>query len=115
VKLPVETFVLSDEFRFAKGVVGRFLATLSWLYAAHKDDFQAVERIRGRGRLYFAKSAEALEQSGRSVNPKQIPGSPYWVITTTSTDLKQEILFEVMKVLKYDAPSIRIAVEAIAV
>jgi negative modulator of initiation of replication len=113
-KLPIQEFVDSTEFRFAKGAVGRFLAVLSWLYARNTEAFTIVEGIRGRGRLYFSKSAEELERSGRSVSPKKIPGSPYWVITTTPTDLKQEILSEVMKALGCDAGSIRVAVEAIA-
>jgi negative modulator of initiation of replication len=113
-KLPIQDFVDSTEFRFAKGVVGRFLVVLSWLYAQNKEAFTVVEGIRGRERLYFSKSAEELERSGRSVNPKKIPSSPYWVITTTPTDLKQEMLSEVMKVLECDSDSIRVAVEALA-
>ena len=113
-KLPIQGFIASTEFRFSKGVVGRFLAVLSWLYLEHKEQFSVVEDIRGRGRLYFSKSADELERSGRSVNPKRIPESPYWVITTTPTDLKQEMLAEVMKALGCDSESVRIAVEAIA-
>lgn len=113
-RLPIEDFFASTEFRFARGVVGRFLAVLSWLYRQKKDQFSVVEGIRGRGRLYFSKSADELERSGRSVNPKKIPESPYLVITTTPTDLKQEILSEVMKALGCDSDSIRIAVKTIA-
>ena len=112
-RLPIEDFFASTEFRFAQGVVGRFLAVLSWLYRQKKDQFSVVEGIRGRGRLYFSKSADELERAGRSVNPKKIPESPYWVITTTPTDLKQEILSDVMKALGCDQDSICIAVDTI--
>jgi negative modulator of initiation of replication len=111
---PVQSFLNSTEFRFSKGAVGRFLAILSWLYTKQTDQFKVVEAIRGRGRIYFSTSAEELELSGRSVNPKRIPNSPYWVITTTPTELKKEMLSEVMKALGYDSASIRIAVAAIA-
>jgi negative modulator of initiation of replication len=114
LKLPIQEFIASNEFRFAKGVVGRFLAVLSWLHRQDDEAFAVVEKIRGRGRLYFSKSVEDLERSGRSVNPKNIPFSPYWVITTTPTDLKQEMLAEVMAALKWDSNSIRTAVDAIA-
>ena len=70
--------------------------------------------IKGRGRLYFAKDAQTLEENGKSVNPKQIPGTPYWVITTTSTPLKQEILGLVMKDLGCPARDIKTATTAIA-
>ena len=109
----LQELVGSTEFYYAKGVVGRFLAVLSWLYKADKGAFHVVEGIRGRGRIYFAKSSEELTKSGRSVNPKRIPDTPYWVITTTSTDLKLGILSDVMKALGYDLPTIQCAKQAL--
>ena len=106
---PLQEFLASTEFRFAKGAVGRFLAVLSWLYKKDSAAFSVVEDIRGRGRIYFSKSVQELEQSGRSVNPKKIPDSPFWVITTTPTDLKQQILGEVMEALGCDLASIQLA------
>jgi negative modulator of initiation of replication len=111
---PLQEFLTSTEFRFAKGAVGRFLAVLSWLYKKDAAAFSIVGDIRGRGRIYFSKSVQELEQSGRSVNPKKIPDSPFWVITTTPTDLKQQILGEVMKALGHDLSSIQLAKRAIA-
>ena len=73
-----------------------------------------MKDIHGRGRIYFSESKNELLRSGRSVNPKKIEGTPFWVITTTPTDLKQNILYRVMTELKYDSQSIEIAVEAIA-
>lgn len=96
----------STEFRYAKGVVGRFLVLLAWLFRRHQSEFGKVENIKGRGRLYFAKSARELNEGGKSVNPKQIPGSPFWVITTSPTDLKQDMISSVMKVLGYAQPEI---------
>jgi negative modulator of initiation of replication len=98
---PFDELFASSEFRYAKGVVGRFLVLLSWLYKKHPEQFGKVESIKGRGRRYFAKSAKELEDSGRSVNPKQIPASPYWVITTSPTDLKQQMVRAVMLALGY--------------
>jgi negative modulator of initiation of replication len=104
----------SSEFRYAKGVVGRFLVLLGWLHQRNPAEFERVENIRGRGRLYFAKSAEVLEAAGHNVNPKQIPRSPFWVITTSPTILKQEMIGNVMKVLNHSDSEIRRAQTAIA-
>jgi len=104
----------SSEFTYAKGVVGRFLVVLRWLHDADPSAFAKVLKIKGRGRLYFATDSQALEDSGKSVNPKQIPGTSYWVITTTSTTLKQEILGLVMKDLGYPPSDIKSATTAIA-
>ena len=104
----------STEFVYAKGVVGRFLVVLRWLHAKNPTDFAKVEEIKGRGRLYFSREEKTLEESGRNVNPKQIPGTPYWVITTSPTNLKQEMLERAMLVLGYGVADIKSATEAIA-
>jgi negative modulator of initiation of replication len=104
----------SSEFLYAKGVVGKFLVILKWLHDRAGEKFSLVESVKGRGRLYFAKDPAILEASGNNVNPKQIPNTGYWVITTTPTDLKQEILEKVMKALGHEPTDVRIAVDAIA-
>jgi len=113
-KSPLQKALESSEFTYAKGVVGKFLVLLRWVHGAHPSDFAKVLSIKGRGRLYFGKDADTLEKSGTHVNPKQIPGTPYWVITTTPTILKQEILERVMKELGYSAADIKTATAAIA-
>jgi negative modulator of initiation of replication len=110
----LDQFLQSSEMIYAKGVVGKFLVVLGWLHQRHGADFHKVESIKGRGRLYFAKDRATLERSGRSVNPKPIPKSAYWVITTTPTNLKQEILHNVMKALGFPATEIAKATAAIA-
>ena len=97
----------SSRFRYARGVVGKFLVVLAWLYSRHRKEFEVVENIKGRGRLYFAKSERPLNESGESVNPKPIPNSPYWVITTSPTNLKLEMLARVMSALGYSTTDIR--------
>jgi negative modulator of initiation of replication len=109
----LKKLIHSPEFIYAKGVVGRFLEVLRWLHDAAPEEYTKVLNIKGRGRLYFAKDACTLEEAGRSVNPKQIPGTGYWVITTTPTALKQEILRLVMKELRYGIADINAATEAI--
>jgi len=109
----LDAVIASERFRYARGVVGKFLVLLSWLHEQHKSSFGVVENIRGRGRLYFAKSPEPLNNSGRSVNPKKIPGSDFWVITTSPTPLKQETLGNVMKAFDYSAAEIAKAKAAI--
>lgn len=84
-----------------KSVVGRFLHILSMLYRCHSEHFSTVLGIKGRDRVYFATSQEALVQTGNSTNPKQIPQSPYWVITNNNTTKKKSMLTQVAKELGY--------------
>ncbi len=109
-----QDFLVSTEFRFSKGVVGRFLKILSWAQKEKGEAFSVVENIKGRGRLYFSKDVDELKSSGKSVNPKKIPDSPYWVITTTPTDLKQDMLSKAMSLLDFDPTTIQEAKNALA-
>lgn len=111
---PLEDLFQSTEFRCARGVVGRFIALLAWLHRTHPNQFHKVEAIKGRERVYFAKSADVLEASGSSVSPKPIPGSDYWVITTSPTDLKQQMIRALMFALGYRGEDTRRAEAEIA-
>ncbi|MCC5452014.1 replication initiation negative regulator SeqA [Rheinheimera sp. UJ51] len=84
-------------------IVGRFLYLLSVLARVHKKDFPNVLEIKGRNRLYFAKSAAELSESGSSTNPKQIPNTDFWVITNSNTTRKKMMLTETASKLGYSA------------
>ena len=72
----------------SKGVV-RFLMILTALYRAHPESFaQATESLQGRTRIYFARDEATLLQSGNHTKPKQIPETPYLVITNTNSQRK---------------------------
>ena len=81
--------------------VEQFLAILSALHGAHSAEFAKVLDVKGRNRLYFAKSKEELLKSGSSTNPKQVPGSQYWVVTNNNTAKKVSMLTQVANVLSY--------------
>ncbi|WKE67196.1 replication initiation regulator SeqA [Gallaecimonas kandeliae] len=97
----------------ANSAVGRFIGALTELYQRHGDAFSLVLNIRGRDRLYFATSAEALSQAGKSTNPKAIVGSPYWVVTNNNTEKKRNIVAQVMAELGYEEDAVQAFVEQI--
>lgn len=80
-----------------------FLHALSELATNYGERFHLVLNVRGRRRLYFAQTQEALEASGRSVDPAQIPGTEFWVVTNNDTPKKRSILSEVLA--KLDVPA----------
>lgn len=84
-----------------RSVVSRFLTILSMLHRCHGQDFARVLEISGRDRQYFATSAEALEASGTSTNPKPIPEAPYFVVTNNNTTRKKSMLTQVALELGY--------------
>lgn len=93
----VEAVLKSADFtNESKGVV-RFLQLLSTLYRANPSLFAKVcEQIGGSGRVYFAKDESSILQAGSGVKAKQIPDSPYWVITNNNTARKGIILTALM-------------------
>lgn len=94
-------YINKEELAMQRGAVGRFLLILQALYRVHQDDFGVVSSIRGRDRLYFADNESALAESGSSTKPRQIPDSPYWVITNSNTTRKKMMLTEVASALGY--------------
>ncbi|GAB2695892.1 replication initiation negative regulator SeqA [Aliiglaciecola sp. 3_MG-2023] len=81
--------------------VERFLKMLGALHQTHPERFNAVLEIKGKGRLYFATDKKKLLESGSSTNPKQIPGSEYWVVTNNNTEKKCTMLTNTAALLGY--------------
>jgi len=87
--------------------VGRFLLILAALYRAHPEQFNVVTNIapkesaRKNKRLYFAHSEAELAASGSSTKPKQIPESPFWVMTNSNTTRKKMMLTKAAMSLGY--------------
>lgn len=104
----------SSKIKHARGVVGKFLEILSAAYEHNKNKFDIVLAIQGRGRIYFAKSKKEIESSGNSTQPKQIPGTPYWVMTNSPTTQKKEMLREVLEGIGYSQEATRAAIQVIS-
>jgi len=88
----VFNFINKEELAMQRGAVGRFLLILAALYRAHPRQFKVVTEICGRDRLYFAHTEAELAASGSSTKPKQIPESPFWVMTNSNTTRKKMML-----------------------
>lgn len=83
----------SESFQQESKAVVRFLNILSVLYRANPESFaQATETLQGRTRVYFARDEGTLLMSGNHTKPKQIPDTPYWVITNNNSARKMLML-----------------------
>lgn len=97
----VETVLKSNEFIDETRVVGRFLMLLTALYRSNPESFsRATEHIQGSERLYFARDEATILASGSSVKAKQIPESPFWVITNNNTARKGQIVTQLMDAMQ---------------
>lgn len=91
----------SEKFTRENRAVGRFMLILATLYQLDGSAFTSATEIKGRKRVYFARSEEQLLEHGASTKPRQIPASPYWVITNTNTGRKRSIIAQLMTDLGY--------------
>ena len=94
------TFLTQPGFRFGNAT-DRFLAILSEAHRRKPDQFEKVLTIRGRDRIYFARSKEEIVKSGRSTQPLQIPKTTYWAMTNSPTRQKQDLVRQVLDVLGF--------------
>ncbi|MGX2973699.1 replication initiation negative regulator SeqA [Ursidibacter arcticus] len=94
----VEFTIASSKFTSETKAVNRFLQILSALYVMNPEEFaHATENVQGSERIYFARDKETILATGSSVKAKQIPESPFWVITNNNTERKGIILGLIMQ------------------
>lgn len=94
----LEKVLKSDAFVNESKNVVRFLMLLAALHEANAQGFAiATAMVTGTERTYFATSEETLLQHGSSVKAKQIPESPFWVVTNNNTARKGLIVTGVME------------------
>ncbi len=92
----MRSLLISDEFAVQEKAIGRFMLVLTSLYRIDPQGFSEAAAIKGRTRIYFADTEEKLLASGKTTKPKQIPNTPFWVITNTNTDRKRQMVEQLM-------------------
>lgn len=97
----LENILNSEHFMNENKNVVRFTMLLAALYRANPEAFaKATEKVRGNERIYFSQSEDEILATGSGVKAKQIPDSPFWVITNNNTARKGLILKGVMESMK---------------
>jgi negative modulator of initiation of replication len=87
-------------------MVERWLLVLSIIHKYHTQQFIKVLGMSGRNRTYFATDKDTLLATGSSTNPKNVPGSEYWVITNNNTVKKINMLKEVAEQVGFNLSEI---------
>ena len=94
--------LLSDDYAEQRKAVDRFMLVLSTLYSLSPTAFaEAADILHGRTRTYFAADEQTLLQNGSHTKPKQVPGTPYWVITNTNTGRKRGMVEHIMLAMQF--------------
>src|SRR5262249_17948335 len=97
-------FIETSRMKFLSSQA-RFLAVLGEAHRQKTSEFNKVLAIRGRERLYFAKSEREISASGYSTHPKKIPGTEYWAMTNASNAKKRQILRNALRALGFSNES----------
>jgi negative modulator of initiation of replication len=87
-------------------IVERWLLVLSIIHKHNPQKFVNVLGMSGRNRTYFATDKDTLLTTGSSTNPKNVPGSDYWVITNNNTVKKINMLKEVAEQVGFNLSEI---------
>lgn len=94
--------LLSDCYAEQRKAVDRFMLVLSTLYGLSPAEFaEAADILHGRTRTYFAADEQTLLQNGSHTKPKQVPETPYWVITNTNTGRKRSMVEHIMLAMQF--------------
>ncbi|MEB7711494.1 replication initiation negative regulator SeqA [Kluyvera cryocrescens] len=94
--------LLSDEYAEQRKAVNRFMLILTTLYSLDNKAFaEATESLHGRTRVYFAADEQTLLKNGNQTKPKQVPDTPYWVITNTNTGRKCSMVEHIMQSMQF--------------
>ncbi|MFT4747328.1 MAG: negative modulator of initiation of replication [Congregibacter sp.] len=109
-----QVFQASDVFSELEGhqlqaipkMVERWLLVLSVIHKHNSHKFSKVLGMSGRNRTYFATDKDTLLATGSSINPKNVPGSDYWVITNNNTVKKINMLKEVAEQVGFNSTEI---------
>lgn len=88
-------------------MVDKWLLALSVIHKYHHAQFAKVLSMSGRNRTYFAVDKATLLATGSSTNPKNVPGSDYWVITNNNTVKKMTMLKSVAKIVGFTESDIQ--------
>ena len=106
-------FLSGPRMRFGN-TTDKFLAVLSEVHREKPKEFEKLLLIRGRDRVYFARTKEEITHSGRSTQPLQIPGTQYWAMTNSPTPQKKKMLRQALQLLGYSEAAGAEAVRAIS-
>ena len=101
--IELQDLLASSELAARESAIDRFMLILSTLYQANPEAFTQATEIKGRKRVYFARTEEELLAAGNTTKPKSVPGTPYSVISNTNTGRKRNIVAQVMTTMGYPA------------
>lgn len=110
---PLAAFVLSSEFRAKFTDADKYLGLLAWIAARHPADFGEFIRSLDGGRRYLGLSREAILETCRHNQARQIAGTPYWAIMNLDTPTKRRFLARVLEFCGYGEGAIDFACAAI--
>ena len=99
---------LANQGRTRPGTdLAEFLTILADVQRKYPDRFPRIASVRGRTRIYFARTGAEIEQSGSSTAPVEIPCTGWWVSSNNANALKRGLLRKVFRAIGCSAEDCR--------
>lgn len=102
----IAQFLESPEFKANREAEAKYLALLGCLYRHHKSQFSSIEAYGRGNRLYFAQDPKKIHARAEYANTKQIPGTPYYAMTTLDNQTKRKVLAYALELFGYKPTTI---------
>lgn len=98
---PFHALITSSSYLVANAG-GRYFQILSFLHQQHgREQFERLTTHAFGGRVYFARDSKVIERSGNSTNPKLIPGTAFYALSTLSNAAKRNVLRQALTLFNY--------------
>jgi negative modulator of initiation of replication len=91
----------------------RYFEILALLYSLQPDAFETLEGFSRGSRVHFSRDVQKIETSGNRTMPKQLEGTPFFVLTNLDHKRKREMISDVMRQLGHPAELITIVAGSI--
>jgi negative regulator of replication initiation len=108
----IVSFVQTPEYRVLSGI-NKYLAVLGWLANNRPNEFKKLDQYRRGKRVYFGKSQQEVEGSGKNIKAKPIPGSTVWALETLDNRAKKDLLADVLRICDCESADVNAVVDTI--
>lgn len=95
----LEAVLESATFKLLPSADARYLQLLAWAHEVRPGLLASVAKPTSGQRIYFAKSKESIERSGKGIAAKPVPATDYYALVTLDNPTKRKILTTILKAI----------------
>jgi negative regulator of replication initiation len=98
---PLLAFINSPEFKMETSGIGKYLLIFGWIKKNEPHRFHAIENYQRGKRVYFSQNPKQIQESGKGVSVKRIPGTDYYAMVTMDHPTKRRVIKDLLLAMGY--------------